>query len=256
MEYLKYLLSIDNDYIVLGLIVVLFSVEQTIAQFKFSHRPNHLFNNALFKVLFIVINLFWAYVFISCIQWLNKHEIGLFYFIDVPLWVKLILGVAMFDFTFYWFHRMSHRVPFIWRFHRVHHSDSSMDVSTAFRVHPIEGFLWFGTSRILAAGIFGLDIISLGFMGLVSTPIFFLVHSNISFPSWLDHTLGLVMLTPNQHKVHHEIDQEYTDSNYADVLILWDRLFGTYRYKPVEEITFGLKEFDNPKKESFCQLEI
>jgi len=254
MELLQYLLSINSDYIVLGLVVVLFTVEQILAQFKFIQRPKHLFNNGLFKVLFILINLVYVSGFIFCIQWLNSHEIGLFYLVEVPFWIKLILGVMLFDLVFYWFHRMSHKVPFIWRFHRVHHSDSSMDVSTAFRVHPIELFLWFSVSRIVAAGIFGLDLVNLGFMALVSTPIFFLVHSNIKYPVWLDRTLGLFILTPNQHRVHHEIDHNYTDSNYADVCIFWDRLFGTYRYKPVEEITYGLEEFDSPEKESFWYL--
>jgi sterol desaturase/sphingolipid hydroxylase (fatty acid hydroxylase superfamily) len=255
MDILEFLLTVDTRYIVLGLVVVLFSLEQIIAsQFKFSNRPWHLFNNALFHFLFLIINFVWVYVLIFCIEWLNNHQIGLFYIIDAPTWLKLILGVAMFDFVFYWFHRMSHRVPFLWRLHRVHHSDSSMDVSTAFRGHPFEQFLWFGVSRIVAAGIFGLDLLALGFLALIAIPIFFIVHSNIRFPSWLDNTLGWVILTPNQHKVHHEQDQEYTDSNYADIFILWDRLFGTYRYKPVDQIKFGLREFNDSKQESFWYL--
>jgi len=255
MDILEFLLAIDTRYIVLGLVVVLFSLEQIIAsQFKFGNRPQHLLNNSLFQFLFLIINTVWIYVFIFSIEWLNSHQIGLFYIINAPTWLKLILGVAMFDFVFYWFHRMSHQVPFLWRLHRVHHSDSSMDVSTAFRGHPFEQFLWFGVSRIVAAGIFGLDLLALGFLALIAIPIFFLVHSNIRFPSWLDNTLGLVILTPNQHKVHHEQDQEYTDSNYADIFILWDRLFKTYRYKPVDQIKFGLKEFNDSKQETFWYL--
>jgi sterol desaturase/sphingolipid hydroxylase (fatty acid hydroxylase superfamily) len=56
------------------------------------------------------------------------------------------------------------------------------------------------------------------------------------------------------HKVHHEQDQFYTDSNYSDIFILWDRLFGTYKYKPTEQISFGLKEFEDEKKQTFWYL--
>jgi sterol desaturase/sphingolipid hydroxylase (fatty acid hydroxylase superfamily) len=162
--------------------------------------------------------------------------------------------VAMIDMVTYWFHRMAHRLPLVWRFHRVHHSDTTMDSSTYFRAHPIELFLWFGTSNIVAAGIFGIDLLTLGAYYLVATPFFIIEHTNLRFPKWLDKTLGWVFTTPNLHKVHHEKDQYYTDSNYADIFILWDRIFGTYKYKPAEELQFGLAEFDDARKQSFLYL--
>ena len=129
-----------------------------------------------------------------------------------------------------------------------------MDASTNFRGHPIELMLWFGTSNIIAAAVFGLDLLSLGIYFLVATPFFFLEHANLRFPAWIDKTFGLVFTTPNLHKIHHEQDQFYTDSNFADIFILWDRFFGTYKYKPANEIKFGLKEFDDDKKQTFWYL--
>ena len=204
--------------------------------------------------MFYVVNIFYATVTVFSIEWLNNHQIGLFYLIQVPVWVKLIIGVAMFDMVSYWFHRTAHKSPLLWRFHRVHHSDTSMDASSFFRGHPIESFLWFGTSNIIAAGIFGLDLVTLGLYFLVTTPFFFLEHSNLKFPTWLDKTVGLIFTTPNIHKVHHEQDQYYTDSNFSDIFILWDRIFGTYKYKPPSEINFGLKEFEDDKKQTFWYL--
>ncbi len=257
MELLNKLLAIDFNYLVIGFIAVFFSLEQILnTQFKFNKRPQHLVQNLLFQVAFFLGNLLWAIVLVYSIEWLNKKQVGLFYFIQVPFWLKIILAVALFDFVSYWFHRTSHKVPLLWRFHRVHHSDTSMDSSTFFRGHPIEIFLWFGVGNIVAAGIFGLDLISLGFYFLVSLPFFFLEHANLKFPTWIDKTFGLIFTTPNLHKVHHEQDQYYTDSNFSDIFILWDRIFGTYKYKPVEQIKFGLKEFDDPKKQSFWYLMI
>ncbi|MEO7394016.1 MAG: sterol desaturase family protein [Chitinophagaceae bacterium] len=255
MELLNKLLAIDFNYLVIGFIVLFYSIEQIMnTQFKFNKRPQHLLQNLLFQIPFFLGNLLWAIALVYSIEWLNKKQVGLFYMIQVPVWLKMILAVALFDFVSYWFHRASHKVPLLWRLHRVHHSDTSMDSSTFFRGHPIESFLWFGVGNIVAAGIFGLDLLSLGLYFLVSLPFFFLEHANLKFPTWIDKTFGLVFTTPNLHKVHHEQDQYYTDSNFSDIFILWDRIFGTYKHKPVEEIKFGLKEFDEPKKQSFWYL--
>ena len=257
MELLNKLLAIDPNYLLIGFIAVFYSLEQILnIQFEFAKRPQHLFHNILFQLAFILGNLLWATVTVFSIEWLNKNEIGLFYLFQVPVWLKLVLAVAMFDLMSYWFHRIAHLVPVLWRFHRVHHSDTSMDASTTFRSHPLELTLWFGTSNIIAAGVFGLDLLSLALYFLVATPFFFLEHSNLKFPKWLDKTAGLVFTTPNIHKVHHEQDQYYTDSNFSDIFILWDRIFGTFKYKPAEQIKFGLKEFEADKKQTFWYLMI
>lgn len=255
MDTLNTLLGVDINYIIIGLMVLFYSLEQILqTQFKYNKRPQHLLHNFLFNVAFFIGNIFWTTLAVFSIQWLNDHHIGLLYLFDLPVWVKLTLGIALFDFTNYWFHRTAHRVPLLWRFHRVHHSDTSMDASTNFRAHPIELILWFGTSNIVAAGVFGLDLLSLGLFFLIATPIFFLEHSNIRFPVWLDKTIGKVFTTPNLHKIHHEQDQHYTDSNYSDIFILWDRLFGTFKYKPVDQLNIGLKEFEGDKKQTFWYL--
>lgn len=255
MEILNNLLSIDANYYLIAGLVIFYSLEHILHnQFIYTKRSQHLAHNLLFQVVFYFGNILWASFTVLSIAWLNDHHIGLFYVWQLPVWVKLILGVALFDFVSYWFHRASHKAPLLWRFHRVHHSDTSMDVSTNFRSHPIEIILWFGSSNISTAAIFGLDSLSLGLYILVATPFLFLEHTNLRFPSWLDKTLGLVFTTPNLHKVHHEQDQYHTDSNFADIFILWDRLFGTYTYKPANQLKFGLKEFDEERKQTFWYL--
>jgi sterol desaturase/sphingolipid hydroxylase (fatty acid hydroxylase superfamily) len=255
METLTRLLSIDFNYFLIGFMVVFYLLEQIFNnQVKYNKRPQHLGHNLLFQVAFFIGNIFWATVTVFSIRWLNENSIGLLYIWQLPVWLKLILGVILFDFVTYWFHRIAHKVPFLWRFHRVHHSDTTMDASTNFRAHPLELMFWFGTSNIIAAAIFGLDLLSLGLYFLVATPFFFLEHANLRFPTWIDKTFGLVFTTPNLHKIHHEQDQYFTDSNFADIFILWDRFFGTYKYKPAHEIKFGLKEFDDDKKQTFWYL--
>lgn len=253
MKAIEYLLSIDLNYIAIGLIAVFFTLEHLLStQFSFTDRGKHFWNSFLFQIVFLIGNIFWAIAFVFCIEWLNQKEIGLFFLIEIPVWLKLILGVMLLDLATYWFHRISHLVPLIWRFHRVHHSDTTMDSSSYFRSHPIEVLFWFGSAPILMSAIFGFDLLTIGMYFLVATPFLVIEHSNLSFPSWLDKTIGLVFTTPNLHKIHQ--DQYYTDSNFADIFILWDRIFGTFKYKPAEEVKLGLVEFDEPKKQTFWYL--
>jgi sterol desaturase/sphingolipid hydroxylase (fatty acid hydroxylase superfamily) len=256
MEIIDKLTSINTNYLAYALIALFYTVEQILSSKLLSNekKVKHLLHNIPFEIVTFIVNLFWAAVVVASIEWLNTNHIGFFYYITIPVWLKPILGVALLDLTTYWFHRMSHNVPVLWRFHRVHHSDTNMDSTTYFRAHPIEVLFWFGTSNIVASAIFGLDLITLGLYALVVTPFLVIEHIDVNLPDWLDKTLGWVFTTPNLHKVHHEQDEHFTNSNYADIFILWDRLFGTFKHKPVEQITFGLKEFDHPKKQTFWYL--
>ena len=255
MDTLRAILNVNPNYIIITLIVLFYSLEHLLdAPFKFNKIHHHLMNNLLMWIAFLIVNFFWATVTVWSIEWLNDHRFGLLYLVELPAWIKLLLGVALFDFTTYWFHRMAHKVPLIWRFHRVHHGDTKVDASTNLRAHPVELILWFGFSNILAAGVFGLDLMSLALYFLIATPFFFLEHANLRFPVWLDKTVGLVVTTPNLHKIHHDQNQHYTDSNFSDIFILWDRLFGTFKYKPVTDIKLGLKEFEDEKHQTFFYM--
>jgi len=245
------LLLIDANYLLVGLIVIFYLLEHSLTtQFGFDKRPNHFFHNLVMVIVFMIANIFWAFTTVASIGWLNERQVGLLFLFDVPIWLKLVLGVVLYDLVTYWFHRLGHIVPVLWRFHRVHHSDNSMDSTTPLRAHPFELMFWFGSGSILAAGIFGLDLFGLGVYFLVLVPFQVLEHSNIRFPTWMDKTVGLVITTPNLHKIHHDQDQYYTDSNFADIFILWDRIFGTFKYKSPDTIRFGLKEFAEAKKQT------
>ena len=161
MEKINALLNINSNYFIIGLIVVFFTLEQiltTPSQFK--KRSMHLAQNALFQVLFVLCNIFFATFQVYSIDWLNDNHVGLLYLFQIPVWAKLIIGVVFYDITTYWIHRSAHRVPLLWRFHRVHHSDTALDSSTFFRSHPIELIFIFGGGNILTAALFGTDVAS------------------------------------------------------------------------------------------------
>ena len=255
MEFIDALLSINPNYIIIGLLALFFTLEQLLDNaFTFNKRGNHLFQNLLFQLVFYAINLFFITLLIYSIEWLNLKKIGLLYLLDLPNWSKLILGVILFDFSTYWLHRASHKIPFLWRLHRVHHSDTSMDSSTTFRFHPLELAIVYQAGNIIAAALFGLDVVALAMYYFVMYIFFFLEHANLKYPSWLNHTFGLLFVMPDHHRVHHHQEQIYTDSNFADIFIIWDRIFGTFKLIPVEQMKYGLAEFEGDKKQSFLYL--
>ena len=255
MELINSILSIDPNYILIGLLSLFFFLEQvTINPYSFQNRGKHLFQNLLFQLSLTLLNLVFLGIQLQWIEWLTRHQIGLLHWTEWPYWVKLVLGVVFYDLTTYWIHRASHQVPLLWRLHRVHHSDTQMDSSTTFRFHPLEIIFIYQTGNVLTAAIFGTDMTALALYYLILYVFFFLEHSNLNYPKWLNHTLGMVLVMPDHHRVHHHKDQQYTDSNFADIFILWDRLFKTFKWISVKKSDFGLKEFDSEDKQTFLYL--
>jgi sterol desaturase/sphingolipid hydroxylase (fatty acid hydroxylase superfamily) len=254
MEALNRLMEIDPNYILVGLIVTFFVMETAFN--KPTHNGDklkHLVQNILFQLIVIAMGSLLGYMLATTFDWIEQNRFGLFYWIAVPFWFKIIAGVFLLDFADYWFHRMDHKVPLLWRQHRVHHSDTSMDASTALRQFPTE-LIYFSLGELLISVLFGIDILTMNIFLFLILPAFFFQHANLNYPDWLDKLLGWLVVTPNYHKVHHEQDQNYTDTNYGTLFIIWDRWFGTFKTKPVQEINYGLKEFEGDKKQSFWYL--
>lgn len=255
MEILDKILRIDPNYFIIGLLAVFFTLEQVSGtSFSFKKRGHHLLQNLFFQITLTLLNIFFVSIQVYCIDWLNANEIGLLYLVTLPLWAKLLLGVMLYDFTTYWIHRASHKIPLLWRLHRVHHSDTTMDASTTFRFHPLELILIYQTGNILTAGLFGTDVTSMALYYLILYIFFFLEHANLNYPKWLNNTLGLIFVMPDHHRIHHHQQQFYTDSNFADILIIWDRIFGTFKLIPVKDIKYGLAEFKQDEQQTFLYL--
>jgi len=136
--------------------VLFFTLEQVLkTPFDFKKRGQHLFQNSLFQITLVILNIGFVTLQVYSIDWLNTNNIGLLFFVEIPFWIKLVLSVALYDITTYWIHRASHKVPLFWRLHRVHHSDITMDSSSVFRFHPLELILIYQTGNIITAAIFG-----------------------------------------------------------------------------------------------------
>jgi sterol desaturase/sphingolipid hydroxylase (fatty acid hydroxylase superfamily) len=158
------------------------------------------------------------------------------------------------DFAFYAVHVAMHRVPVLWRFHRVHHADPAVDVTTTIRQHPGEGLVRYAAMAACAIPL-GVAPAAFAVYRAASALNGLLEHANVRAPAWLDRALALVTTWPHMHKVHHSRRVAETDTNYGNLLSLWDRAFGTYTASSRGTgIAYGLDGFDDPASQSTLGL--
>jgi sterol desaturase/sphingolipid hydroxylase (fatty acid hydroxylase superfamily) len=183
---------------------------------------------------------------LAVLQRTSDRPFGLVHVLPMPAAARLVASFLLMDLTFYWWHAANHRVPFLWRFHNVHHIDPDLDVSTAFRFH-------FG-EVLLSTAFRALQIAAIG----VSAPAFaayelafqantLFHHSNVRLPLRLERLLNLVLVTPRMHGTHHSQVRAEATSNYSVVFSWWDRLHGTRsRDVPPAELVIGVPAYTNP----------
>ncbi len=153
---------------------------------------------------------------------------------NVPLWLDVSATVLALELTRYGTHVAMHKLPLLWRFHAVHHTDSAVDVSTSFRHHPIEALI---AALPLTAVVWLLGGAPEAFIlyrawDLIMTV---MTHSNVEVPIRLERWLSYLVVTPAFHRTHHLAEQRYTDSNYSACLPWFDYLFSTYQSVPLEQ---------------------
>ena len=168
---------------------------------------------------------------------------GLLNAVGWPAFIEVILAILFFDFAIWLQHLITHKIPLLWRLHRVHHADRDIDVTTAIRFHPVEIAL----SMLLKIGLvylIGPSAIAIILFEILLNGTAMFNHANIKLPLGLDRALRLVLVTPDMHRVHHSVHRHEHDSNYGFALSIWDRLFGTYIAQPDqghEGMTIGLR---------------
>ncbi len=201
-----------------------------------------------FAIVFIdtaLLRIAFPILAVGVAAWTTTADWGLFNRLDWPLWIEVVLCIALLDLAIYAQHVASHKIPILWRVHQVHHADRDFDVSTAVRFHPIEillSMLW-KFLVILALGPTPLAVFLFEVL-LNATAMF--NHANVRLPRALDAVLRLVLVTPDMHRVHHSVEQDETDSNYGFNLSIWDRIFKTYIPQPAaghEAMEIGLQEY-------------
>jgi sterol desaturase/sphingolipid hydroxylase (fatty acid hydroxylase superfamily) len=171
-------------------------------------------------------------------------------------WASFVVAFLLLDFLIYAVHRCEHAVPFLWRFHALHHSDPDVDLTTSVRLHPVE-YLLMTAACWVPAVLFGIPAVVVLSHSLAVFAAAAVTHGNISLPIWLDRLLAPVVITVDLHFIHHSISYEEGNTNFGAVLSVWDRVFGTYRWLPrseVERIVFGVRELPREQCLTFSTM--
>ncbi|MBM3845942.1 MAG: sterol desaturase family protein [Verrucomicrobia bacterium] len=186
----------------------------------------------------------------------ERQQWGLLNIFHIPSWAGIPATILLLDLGIYFQHRWMHSMPGLWRFHRMHHSDTHLDVTSGVRFHPVEMAVSMGLKGVMilvlgasATGVFLFEIL------LNATSLF--NHSNARLPGGIDRILRWIIVTPDFHRVHHSANPKETDSNFGFNLAIWDRIFGTYCAQPAlghDELQVGLEEFRKPEDQRLSSL--
>lgn len=176
---------------------------------------------------------------------IEDSSIGLFNQLTWPPALEFVLAVLLLDLLIYGQHIAFHKIPVLWRLHRVHHADRDIDTTTGVRFHPVEIALSMGV-KVLAVLALGPSAAAVIFFEVLLNATSLFNHGNVRMPPILDKILRLLLVTPDMHRVHHSVHVDETDSNYGFNLSVWDRIFRTYRPQPRDghiAMSIGLNEF-------------
>jgi sterol desaturase/sphingolipid hydroxylase (fatty acid hydroxylase superfamily) len=203
---------------------------------------------------FLVFRLLLIPVVVGAAAWAEARDFGLLRLLETPPWLAVIVAILLLDYTMYAWHWLNHRVPFLWRFHHVHHTDLDLDVSTAFRFHFGEMLLSVAarTIQVLVVGASPFAALVYEIVLEASTEFH---HSNLRLPLRFERALSRLVMTPRAHGIHHSIVAQETNSNYSNFLILWDRLHRTLRLNVRQaEIVVGVPDYRDPRELGLVSL--
>lgn len=173
-----------------------------------------------------------------------------------PGWIEIAIAVLFLDMVIYFQHRMFHRLPILWRLHRVHHADIDFDISTAVRFHPLEIFLSF-LIKFWVVALIGASVEAVVIFEILLSSTSIFNHANFAFSDKIDFWIRKILVTPNMHRIHHSIEVQETDSNFGFSFTWWDKIFGTYTPRAKGDplsMPIGLIEFRGESEAQFGQM--
>ena len=247
-QYFKDIPSLHRALLLAVGITFFWLIEIAAPLFNFKYNKfKHAGINLFFTFTTIVINFGFALIIVKASDWTVAQNFGLLHLVSLTPWLEAIVGLLLLDFIgAYLVHMIEHKVKFLWKFHMVHHADTHVDTTTGNRHHPGESVVR-AVFALLAVFVLGTPIWMVMLYQSLSVVLTQFNHANIHIPKWFDKTFGLLIVSPNMHRVHHHITRPQTDSNYGNIFSFWDRLFNTYDASSMSQIQYGLDVLDNAK---------
>ncbi|RYC71573.1 sterol desaturase family protein [Spirosoma sordidisoli] len=251
VAYFEHIPSSHRSLILVGGITLFWLIESAAPLFRFEYNKlRHAGINIFFTLTTIVVNFVLAFILLRTSDWAVQNHLGLLQWIDWPLWVEALVGLLALDLIGAWLpHWAEHQVKFLWRFHLIHHTDTYVDTTTANRHHPGESVIRFvfTTAAVLVTGA---PMWLVFLYQALSVALSQFNHANIELPRRVDRLLGLFIVTPNMHHVHHHYVLPVTNTNYGNIFPYWDRLFGTYHEMAGKDLRYGIDTHLSPHEHS------
>lgn len=256
-ELIQYFETLDQHPVqrmifLVGGLLFFWIIEGQIPFIKLQYKKNkvtHAGVNFILTVIHLIIHTFLALLIIKLSDWCKAEDFGLIYWTNAGILGTIIISFLVLDFFGGWLvHFIEHKIPFLWRFHIIHHSDSNVDVTTGLRHHPIESVLR-GIFFLIAIFISGASMYAVMIFQTILVVSTAFTHANIQLPKWLNKSIDWLLVSPGMHKVHHHFKQPYTDSNYGAILSIWDRMLGSFKKLDQSLIIYGLDNYYNKEKD-------
>ena len=193
----------------------------------------------------VLLRLLFPVAAVGVAVWCSYHSVGFLNIIFIPEILKIIVAFLILDFAIYLQHIIFHYIPIFWKFHKVHHADQDIDVTTGLRFHPIEIVLSM-LIKFAVVVFVGAPVIAVIVFEVVLNATAMFNHSNIRLPKKIDAFIRFFIVTPDMHRVHHSTIVKEANSNFGFNFAIWDRLFGTYIAQPRKghlDMDIGLDEY-------------
>ena len=202
----------------------------------------------------LLVRLLFPLAAVAVGAWAESARFGLLQQLPLPGLVVIVSSIVLLDLVIYWQHRIFHWLPPLWRLHRMHHSDTQFDVSTAIRFHPLEIALSM-LIKMGAVALLGVPAVAVILFEILLNATALFNHSDVHLPPGLDARLRWLLVTPDMHRIHHSTERIETDSNFGFCLPWWDRLFASYRSGALSDpavMPIGLKDFRADRDQSLA----
>lgn len=211
---------------------------------KFIRNWSHYRTNLALTASTIAVNTGVGALTVGVFAGIENHHIGLLPNVEWNAWIELGVAFLVLDLIGqYTVHYVLHKQPLLWRLHKVHHSDTHVDATTGTRHHPLD-FLLRECFALVAVILVGAPLAFYAAYRVATIFFTYFSHANFRLPDNIDRALSWVIISPNMHKFHHHDQVVWTDSNYGNILSIWDRIFGTLVYGDPTKIKYGLDTTD------------
>lgn len=229
--------------VVLFILLLVLQYKRPLRRWVQKLRRRYLTNFGVAVPTFAVLRFILIPAEVAVAFWASQHEFGLLNLFSLSPWLQGVLAFLLLDYLLYVWHWLNHKIPFLWRFHNVHHIDMDLGVTTAFRFHfgemLLSAFFRVAGVLLIGAGPVAVLVYEVAFEASVAFH-----HSNWRLPFGLERVLSWFIVTPRMHGIHHSVVQREANSNYSNFLTIWDRFHRTIRLNiHQDEVTVGVPAY-------------